>query len=74
MKTSLEPSRLAPADMFRASLIGLRTRRLRSILSGLDPGDPSAQGQVQQHRGGEGADEEPALYTPPVLQRGSLHS
>ncbi|MEA2024727.1 MAG: ABC transporter permease [Actinomycetota bacterium] len=35
MKASLEPSRLAPADMMRASLIGLRTRRLRSILSGL---------------------------------------
>ncbi len=35
MKASLDPSRLAPADMFRASLIGLRTRRLRSILSGL---------------------------------------
>ena len=35
MNTSLEPSRLAPADMMRASLIGLRTRRLRSILSGL---------------------------------------
>jgi len=35
MKTSLEPSRLAPADMLRASLIGLRTRRLRSFLSGL---------------------------------------
>ncbi len=35
MKTPLEPSRLAPADMMRASLIGLRTRRLRSILSGL---------------------------------------
>jgi putative ABC transport system permease protein len=34
MKASLEPSRLAPADMMRASLIGLRTRRLRSILSG----------------------------------------
>ena len=35
MKVTLEPSRLAPADMMRASLIGLRTRRLRSILSGL---------------------------------------
>ena len=35
MKASLEPSRLAPADMLRASLIGLRTRRLRSFLSGL---------------------------------------
>jgi len=35
MKASLEPSRLAPADMMRASLIGLRTRRLRSVLSGL---------------------------------------
>jgi len=35
MNVSLEPSRLAPADMMRASLIGLRTRRLRSILSGL---------------------------------------
>ena len=35
MKATLEPSRLAPADMMRASLIGLRTRRLRSILSGL---------------------------------------
>ena len=35
MKTTLEPSRLAPADMMRASLIGLRTRRLRSILSAL---------------------------------------
>ena len=35
MNVTLEPSRLAPADMMRASLIGLRTRRLRSILSGL---------------------------------------
>jgi len=35
MKASLDPSRLAPADMLRASLIGLRTRRLRSFLSGL---------------------------------------
>lgn len=35
MSTALEPSRLAPADMMRASLIGLRTRRLRSILSAL---------------------------------------
>ena len=35
MNVNLEPSRLAPADMMRASLIGLRTRRLRSILSGL---------------------------------------
>ena len=29
------PSRLAPADMARAAGIGLRTRRLRSVLSGL---------------------------------------
>lgn len=35
MNSSLEPSRLTPADMMRASLIGLRTRRLRSLLSGL---------------------------------------
>ncbi len=35
MNTTLEPSRLAPADMMRASLIGLRTRRLRSVLSAL---------------------------------------
>jgi putative ABC transport system permease protein len=35
MSTTLEPSRLAPADMMRASLIGLRTRRLRSVLSAL---------------------------------------
>jgi putative ABC transport system permease protein len=35
MNVTLEPSRLAPADMMRASLIGLRTRRLRSVLSGL---------------------------------------
>jgi putative ABC transport system permease protein len=35
MSTPLKPSRLAPADMMRASLIGLRTRRLRSVLSGL---------------------------------------
>lgn len=35
MNTALEPSRLAPADMMRASLIGLRTRRLRSVLSAL---------------------------------------
>jgi putative ABC transport system permease protein len=34
MKASLEPSRLAPADMMRASLIGLRTRRVRSKISG----------------------------------------
>jgi len=33
VKTTLEPSKLAPADMMRASLIGLRTRRLRSFLS-----------------------------------------
>lgn len=35
MSTHLQPSRLAPADMVRASLIGLRTRRLRSFLSAL---------------------------------------
>lgn len=35
MSNALEPSRLAPADMMRASLIGLRTRRLRSALSAL---------------------------------------
>ncbi|MEN8234506.1 MAG: ABC transporter permease [Actinomycetota bacterium] len=35
MTTRLEPSRLAPADMMRASIIGLRTRRLRSFLSAL---------------------------------------
>lgn len=35
MTTPLVPSRLTPADMMRASLIGLRTRRLRSFLSGL---------------------------------------
>jgi putative ABC transport system permease protein len=33
--TSIAPSRLSPADAFRAAGIGLRTRRLRSILSAL---------------------------------------
>ena len=32
---SLVPSRMTPGDTFRAAGIGLRTRRLRSILSAL---------------------------------------
>jgi putative ABC transport system permease protein len=35
MATAIAPSRLAPADAVRAAGIGLRTRRLRSILSAL---------------------------------------
>lgn len=34
-RTDLTPSRLAPVDMVRAAGIGLRTRRLRSVLSAL---------------------------------------
>ena len=34
-RTDLVPSRLAPSDMVRAAGIGLRTRRLRSVLSAL---------------------------------------
>ena len=34
-RPDIAPSRLAPADTFRAAGIGLRTRRLRSVLSAL---------------------------------------
>jgi len=34
-RTELTPSKLAPVDMVRAAGIGLRTRRLRSVLSAL---------------------------------------
>ena len=35
LRDDIAPSRLAPADTFRAAGIGLRTRRLRSVLSAL---------------------------------------
>ncbi len=35
IRPDITPSRLAPADTFRAAGIGLRTRRLRSVLSAL---------------------------------------
>jgi putative ABC transport system permease protein len=35
MRTTIAPSRLAPADVLRSGSIGLRTRRLRAMLSGL---------------------------------------
>jgi putative ABC transport system permease protein len=35
IRSDITPSRLAPADTFRAAGIGLRTRRLRSVLSAL---------------------------------------